>query len=165
MREGVLAARAQSCRFRHSSSAVSMAERLLMAFDFGTRRVGVAVGNSITCAARPLAIIDAQGDDRWHRIEALLAEWRPHELVVGIPRHPDGAAHEMTARCERFARQLEGRFGLPVARVDERYSSTAVAGGRDDAAAAVILQQYLSASGQPAPAGPEPDAPGQDATP
>lgn len=165
MREGTLSTRAQSCRFRSSAPPVSMADRLLLAFDFGTRRVGVAVGNSITCDARPLAIIDAQGDARWHRIEALLADWQPHELVVGIPRHPDGAAHEMTARCERFARQLEGRFGLPVARVDERYSSTAVAGGRDDAAAAVILQQYLSASGQPAPAGPEPDAPGRDATP
>lgn len=165
MREGTLATRVKPSPSRCSAPPVAMADRLLLAFDFGTRRIGVAVGNSITRDARPLAIIDAQGDARWHRIEALLADWRPHELVVGIPRHPDGAAHEMTARCERFARQLEGRFGLPVARVDERYSSTAVAGGRDDAAAAVILQQYLSASVPDAPPGPGPDAPGRDATP
>lgn len=165
MREGTLATRVKSCLSRFPAPPVSMADRLLLAFDFGARRVGVAVGNSITRDARPLAIIDAQGDARWHRIEALLADWRPHELVVGIPRHPDGAAHEMTARCERFARQLEGRFGLPVARVDERYSSTAVAGGRDDAAAAVILQQYLSAAVPGAPAGRRPNAPDRDATP
>jgi putative Holliday junction resolvase len=136
-----------------------MADRLLLAFDFGTRRVGVAVGNSVTRDARPLAIIDAQGDARWDRISAIVHEWQPAALVVGIPRHPDGAPHEMTARCEKFARQLEGRFRLPVARVDERYSSTAVEGGRDDAAAAVILQQYLSAPDQAAQAAPGHDAP------
>ena len=78
------------------------------------------------------------------RIAALIAQWRPARLVVGIPRHPDGASHEMTQRCERFARQLEGRHRLPVARVDERYSSAVIEGGRDDEAAAVILQQYLN---------------------
>jgi putative holliday junction resolvase len=123
-----------------------MSERLLLGFDYGTRRVGVAVGNDLTCAARPLAIVDAQGEARWSRIADLLVEWQPSQLVVGVPRHPDGAPHEMTAAAERFARQLAGRFGLPVARVDERYSSTAVSGGRDDEAAAVILAQYLSAT-------------------
>jgi putative Holliday junction resolvase len=136
-----------------------MADRLLLAFDFGTRRVGVAVGNSVTRDARPLAIIDAQGDARWDRISALVNDWQPTALVVGIPRHPDGAPHEMTVRCEKFARQLEGRFRLAVARVDERYSSTAVEGGRDDAAAAVILQQYLSAPDQAAHGAQGHDAP------
>ncbi len=164
MREGAPATRVQSSSFRFSSPRVLMADRLLLAFDFGTRRVGVAVGNSVTRDARPLAIIDAQGDARWARITALVTEWQPAGLVVGIPRHPDGVAHEMTARCEKFARQLEGRFRLPVARVDERYSSTAVEGGRDDAAAAVILQQYLSASDQGALAADGHDAPGLDGT-
>ena len=75
----------------------------------------------------------------------VIDEWQPVALAVGIPRHPDGAPHAMTARCERFARQLEGRYRLPVARVDERYSSAVVEreGDVDAAAAAVILQQWL----------------------
>ncbi|MCX8114526.1 MAG: Holliday junction resolvase RuvX [Burkholderiaceae bacterium] len=120
-----------------------MTDEVVLAFDFGARRIGVAIGNTLTRQARPLAIVDAEGDARWARIAALIAEWQPARLVVGIPRHPDGAAHEMTVRCERFARQLEGRYRLPVERVDERYSSAVVEGGRDDEAAAVILQQYL----------------------
>lgn len=159
MRDGALATRVKSFPSPFRSPLSQMADRLLLAFDFGTRRVGVAVGNSVTRDARPLAIIDAQGEGRWSRLAALLAEWQPSGLVVGIPRHPDGAPHEMTARCEKFARQLEGRFRLPVARVDERYSSTVVEGGRDDAAAAVILQQYLSAPDQAAQAAQGQDAP------
>ncbi|MFZ5541155.1 MAG: Holliday junction resolvase RuvX [Pseudomonadota bacterium] len=120
-----------------------MTDEVVLGFDFGARRIGVAIGNTLTREARPLAIVDAAGEARWARIAALIAEWQPARLVVGIARHPDGAAHEMTQRCERFARQLEGRYRLPVARVDERYSSAVVEGGRDDAAAAVILQQYL----------------------
>jgi putative Holliday junction resolvase len=126
-----------------SSDLHSMADRLLLAFDFGTRRVGLAVGNTVTRDARPLAIIDAQGEARWSRIGSFIAQWQPAQLVVGVPRHPDGTPHEMTQRCEKFARQLEGRYRLPVARVDERYSTTAAEGGRDDAAAAIILVQYL----------------------
>ncbi len=121
-----------------------MTDSVVLAFDFGLRRIGVAIGNSITREARPLSIIDAQGDARWPRIAAVIAEWQPTQLVVGIPRHPDGAPHEMTARCEKFARQLHGRHQLPVASVDERYSSAVVAGGRDDDAAAVILQQWFN---------------------
>jgi putative Holliday junction resolvase len=120
-----------------------MNDEVVLGFDFGARRIGVAIGNTLTREARPLAIVPAEGEARWARIAALIAEWQPARLVVGIPRHPDGAAHEMTQRCERFARQLEGRHRLPVARVDERYSSAVVEGGRDDEAAAVILQQYL----------------------
>lgn len=121
-----------------------MIDGVVLAFDFGLRRIGVAIGNSVTREARPLSIIDAKGDARWPRIAAVIAEWQPTQLVVGIPRHPDGAAHEMTARSEKFARQLQGRHHLPVAGVDERYSSVVVEGGRDDEAAAVILQQWFN---------------------
>lgn len=123
-----------------------MADDVALAFDFGTRRTGVAIGNTLTRSARPLSTIDAvERDARWAAIAALVQEWQPATLVVGIPRHTDGTAHEMTARCERFARQLEGRFGLPVVRVDERYSSSVSeeADDVDAAAAAVILQQWL----------------------
>jgi putative Holliday junction resolvase len=119
------------------------AEQIVLGFDFGLRRVGVALGNTVTREARPLALLDAVGHARWRRIAELIAQWHPQRLVVGVARHPDGAAHPMTAACERFARQLEGRFALPVARVDERYSTAVTASGRDDEAAAVILQQHL----------------------
>lgn len=118
-------------------------EEIVLGFDFGVRRVGVAVGNGLTRQARPLAVIADDGDVRWRRIGELIAAWQPGRLVVGVPRHPDGTPHELTARCERFARQLEGRWRLPVARVDERYSSAVTADGRDDEAAAVILQQWF----------------------
>lgn len=124
-------------------------EEIVLGFDFGTRRVGVAVGNGVTRQARPLALIDDEGDVRWRRIGELIASWQPARLVVGVARHPDGTPHELTARCERFARQLEGRYRLPVARVDERYSSAVVAEGRDDEAAAVILQQWFDATPLP----------------
>ena len=120
-----------------------MTEAVVLAFDFGARRIGVAIGNTVTREARPLAVIDAPAAARWSRIAALIDEWQPTQLVVGIARHPDGAPHAMTERCERFARQLEGRYRRAVARVDERYSSAVVRGGADDAAAAVILQQWL----------------------
>ena len=121
----------------------SLNEEIVLGFDFGARRIGVAVGNGVTRQARPLALIADTAEVRWRRIGELIGSWQPARLVVGIPRHPDGTPHELTARCERFARQLEGRYRLPVARVDERYSSTAVIGGRDDEAAAVILQQWF----------------------
>ncbi len=123
--------------------APAMSEEVVLGFDFGARRIGVAIGNTLTREARPLAIVAAAGEARWQRLAALVDAWQPARLVVGIPRHPDGSAHEMTARCEKFARQLEGRLRLPVARVDERYSSAVVEAGRDDEAAAVILQQWL----------------------
>ena len=119
-----------------------------LAFDFGLRRIGVASGNSITRRATPLRTLTAQGEQRFEAIAALIDEWRPDALVVGVPFHPDGAAHEITARAQRFARQLEGRFGLAVHRVDERYSTTqARADGAKDldaASAAIILEQFLS---------------------
>ncbi|HKW84489.1 MAG TPA: Holliday junction resolvase RuvX [Burkholderiaceae bacterium] len=128
--------------------APSTAHRSFLAFDFGTRRVGVASGNSLTRRAQPLRTIAATGDARFEAIASLIAEWQPDALVVGVPFHPDGAAHENTGRARRFARQLAGRFGLPVTEIDERYSTTEAAarGARDlDAAsAAIILDQFLS---------------------
>jgi len=121
-----------------------MTDAVVLAFDFGARRIGVAIGNTITCEARPLAVIDAVGKARWAQIAALVEQWQPTQLVVGVARHPDGARHEMTERCERFARQLAGRHHCPVARIDERYSSAVVANGADDAAAAIILQQWFN---------------------
>jgi putative Holliday junction resolvase len=123
-----------------------MTDRVVLGFDFGARRIGVAIGNSVTREARPLTTVNAaKVAARWDAVAALLAEWEPAQLVVGIPRHPDGTPHEMTARCERFARQLEGRFRRPVARVDERYTSavSARAVDVDAAAAALILQQWF----------------------
>lgn len=123
---------------------------IALGFDFGAKRLGVAVGNALTGAARPLTTLDSSTNDaRWKGVSRVIAEWEPAVLVVGIPRHPDGTPHEMTARCERFARQLEGRYGLAVERVDERYSSAVVA-DEDDidaAAAAVILQQWFDQRG------------------
>ncbi len=138
----------ESARVGHGSARVStvpsllLSESVVVGFDFGTRRIGVAIGNGVTRQARPLAVIADVGDTRWRRIAELIAQWQPAQLVVGVARHPDGAPHEMTARCERFSRQLAGRFSLPVAQVDERYSSVVVE-GRDDEAAAVILQQWF----------------------
>ena len=123
-----------------------MIDGVVLGFDFGTRRIGVAIGNRLTGHARPLSTIDAAtGDARWKSLNALIDEWQPAQLAVGLPRHRDDAPHAMTERCERFARQLEGRYRLPVARIDERYSSAVVKGEADvDAAAAtVILQQWL----------------------
>jgi putative Holliday junction resolvase len=120
----------------------------VLAFDFGIKRIGVAVGNSLICQAQALKIIDAiDNATRFSQIGALIGEWTPARLVVGLPRHPDGAEHEMTARCRRFANQVHGRFGLPVILVDERYSSAVIAAKRgeriDDRAASIILQQYF----------------------
>jgi putative Holliday junction resolvase len=123
---------------------------LALGFDFGTQRIGVAVGSAATAAAQPLCVIAADGKRRWDAIASLIREWQPAALVVGIARHADGSSSEMTERCERFARQLRGRFGLAVARVDERYSSAVVGGAhaRDEDAAAVILQQWLHEGGR-----------------
>jgi len=118
-----------------------------LAFDFGMKRTGVAAGNSLLRQASPLTTVAAEGDARFGPIGRLIAEWKPDALVVGIPVHPDGAPHDNTRRAQRFARQLQGRFGLPVHEVDERYSTTeAAAGGARDldaASAAVILDQFL----------------------
>jgi putative Holliday junction resolvase len=130
-----------------AATPAKTAIRCFLAFDYGTRRVGVAVGNSLLRQAQPLTSLSAEGETRFEAIGALLHEWQPAELVVGLPFHPDGAEHENTLRARRFGRQLHGRFRLPVHEVDERYSTTeAVAGGAADvdaASAAVILDQFL----------------------
>jgi len=119
-----------------------------LAFDFGIKRVGVATGNTLTRSATPLRTLAAEGEQRFAAIAALIHEWQPDALVVGVPFHPDGAPHDNTERARRFARQLHGRFHLAVHEVDERYSTTEAAsdGARDlDAAsAAIILNQFLS---------------------
>ncbi len=118
-----------------------------LAIDLGLKRSGVAVGNRMLRSATPQATIRAEGDARFAQVALRLAEWQPDALVIGVPYHPDGASHENTARALKFARQLRGRFGLPVFEVDERYSTTeALAGGASDADAAsacIILEQFL----------------------
>lgn len=118
-----------------------------LAFDFGLKRTGVASGNVLTRTATPQTTIAAEGDARFKFVEARIKEWQPDALVVGVPFHPDGAPHENTARAQKFARQLRGRFGLQVFEVDERYSTTeAIAAGAKDADAAsacIILEQFL----------------------
>jgi len=130
----------------------------VLAFDFGTRKIGVAVGNSIVRVAHPLTTIQGEANAvRFAAIGALVAEWAPGTLVVGWPLDGDGSEHDMTARAERFARQLEARFGLPVVRIDERFTTRAAATvlgeagvhGRareaalDEVAAQLILQSWF----------------------
>ena len=120
----------------------------LLAFDFGTRRIGVAVGNTLTGNARPLGPVTAGGVAAFEAIGRLIAEWQPDALVIGVPAHPDGTPHENTRRAQRFARRLEGRFHLPVHEVDERWTTTEAKaiGARDldAAAAAILLEQYMA---------------------
>jgi putative Holliday junction resolvase len=121
---------------------------IVLGFDFGIKRIGIAMGNTLTGQAQPLAVVKAiDNAARFAQIGALIAEWTPTRLIVGEPFHPDGAEHEMTLRCRRFANQLHGRFSLPVELVDERYSSAVIQAKRgeviDAKAAAIILQQYF----------------------
>ena len=121
---------------------------IVFGFDFGIKRIGIAMGNTLTAQAQPLSVVKAiDNATRFTQIGALIDQWKPTRLVVGEPRHPDGAEHEMTLRCQRFANQLHGRFNLPVTLVDERYSSAVISAKRgeviDDRAAAIILQQYF----------------------
>ena len=124
---------------------------IVLGFDFGIKRIGIAMGNTLTGQAQPLRVVSAiDNATRFQIIGELIAQWQPARLIVGEPRHPDGAEHDMTLRSRRFANQLHGRFNLPVELVDERYSSAVIASKRgeiiDDKAAAIILQQYFDAS-------------------
>jgi len=136
----------------------------VLAFDFGIKRIGVAVGDWEIRLAHPLETIAEEANDpRFARIGALLEEWRPVELVVGLPMSLDGEEHELSRRCRRFANQLHGRFGLPVRLMDERLTSVAAetrlheAGLRgregkavlDSVAAQEILQSYLDTNHAP----------------
>jgi putative Holliday junction resolvase len=126
---------------------VPASQQRFLAFDFGLKRTGVAVGNRMLGQATPQATVVAEGDARFVHIEKRIKEWTPDALVVGVPFHPDGASHENTLRAQKFARQLRGRFGLNVYEVDERYSTTeAISSGAKDADAAsacIILEQFL----------------------
>lgn len=144
--------------------------RIALGFDFGQRRIGVAVGGTLTGAARPLCILPTrQQHPDWEAIAGLIREWRPEGLVVGVPRHADHSASAMTEAALRFSRQLHGRFRLPVATIDERLSSWeaeqrhfATAQPRrndpirfDAEAAALILQSWLNQFHSAVPAQPE----------
>ena len=127
----------------------------VLAFDFGTRRIGVAVGTTITRSARALETIDATHPDRRNAaLDRVIAEWRPELLVVGLPVHADGTPHAMTGRARRFGDELRQRFGIPVEYADERHTSelarAALTGRgregrhkRDEVAAQIILQGWL----------------------
>ena len=118
-----------------------------LAFDFGAKRTGLAVGTRLMRSAQPLSSIQAVGDAKFELITKRIAEWQPDALVVGVPFHPGGASHENTLRARKFARQLHGRYGLKVFEVDERYSTTeALSNGAKDADAAsacIILEQFF----------------------
>jgi putative Holliday junction resolvase len=119
-----------------------------LAFDFGMKRTGVAVGNRMLRTATPQVTIRAEaGAARLAAAAERVQQWQPDALVVGVPFHPDGASHDNTARARKFARQLRARCGKAVYEVDERYSTTeALAGGARDAdagAACIILEQFL----------------------
>jgi len=132
----------------------------VLAFDFGERRIGVAVGEHLIKSANPLITIDSESNEvRFARISELVHEWQPALLVVGLPLNLDGAETEMTQLCKKFARRLNGRFNLPIALIDERYSSaeasqllneTGIKGRAqktmlDQVAAQTILRSYFDA--------------------
>jgi putative Holliday junction resolvase len=123
------------------------AAKTVLAFDFGLKRIGVAVGEPELGTAHPLPAIEG-----FSQVEDLIHEWKPGQLVVGRPVRVDGTSHDMTRRAEDFAKKLERRFKLPVARVDERYSSleaqSRLRGGKhkpvDSVAAQILLEQYFA---------------------
>lgn len=129
----------------------------VLGFDFGLKRIGVAVGNALIGSATPLTVLSAQdGAPDWSRIHALREEWQPHRLLVGLPLNMDGSESELSLCARRFANRLNGRLGLPVELVDERLTSFAArgellaAGSRrgkppvDALAAALIIESWLN---------------------
>ncbi|AAM86873.1 Holliday junction resolvase RuvX [Yersinia pestis] len=130
-----------------------MANRTIIAFDFGTKSIGVAIGQEVTGTARALTAFKAQdGTPDWQQVEKLLKEWQPNLVVVGLPLNMDGTEQPLTARARRFANRLHGRFGVQVALQDERLSTVearanlfdrggyrALDKGSVDAASAVII--------------------------
>jgi putative Holliday junction resolvase len=132
-------------------------EGTLIGFDFGSRRIGVAVGETTTRIASPLGAIEGEANEaRFAAIGRIVDEWRPAGFVVGLPRHSDGSEHAVAKLAEKFARRLEARYNVPVLFVDETLSSAEAestlkrtrtrAGKKSDVdalAAAVILQSFL----------------------
>ncbi|MEP7205326.1 MAG: Holliday junction resolvase RuvX [Casimicrobiaceae bacterium] len=149
---------------RRAGAAESVPGGTVLGFDFGTRKIGVAVGNTITGAARALTTVrDEPGSARRAAIGALIVDWAPVALVTGRPLHADGSTHAVTALADAFAQELRQRFALPVEQVDERYT-TQIAdierkargryrgeADRDAHAAAIILQAWLDARSHAAP--------------
>ena len=143
------------------------AHRRAMAFDYGTRQIGVAVGQTLTGSAEPLTNLRARdGVPDWDQLARLIREWEPNVLVVGLPLNMDGSASDMSERAARFARRLNGRFQLPVETVDERLSTFEAKQhlkdqGRtpssyredpvDSLAAALLLQTWLSSQSKETP--------------
>lgn len=130
----------------------------VLAFDYGTRRIGVAVGTTLAASARPLAPLKARdGVPDWERVRRLLAAWEPELILVGLPLNMDGTPSAISERAQRFARRLHGRFGVRCELVDERLS-TFEARGRlfegtaqaalDSVAACVILEGWLAGTGR-----------------
>ena len=127
-----------------------------IAFDFGSRQIGTAVGQTLTGSARPLGVLKArEGQPDWGAVAALLEDWRPGVLLVGLPLNMDDSEGDLCARARKFARRLHGRFGLPVWMVDERLSTREAkerGGPRssyrkspvDNLAAQIILETWLS---------------------
>ena len=123
----------------------------ILAFDYGTRRIGIAVGNTEARVSQALkTIAAANADVLFREIDSLLKDWQPDQLVLGLPTHPDGTEHEMTQKARRFGNQLQGRFNLPVIWVDERYTSAVLESdpemhdNLDAHSAALILEQYFA---------------------
>lgn len=138
-----------------TGEACSIILQTLLGFDFGTQRIGIAVGQSITATATALCTVNCRNErPDWDRISVLIHDWRPDALIVGLPLHADGSDSVMTIAARKFARQLEGRFQLPVHCMDERLSSHAAQAlqqqnkadakaGIDAVAAMIILQNWL----------------------
>lgn len=122
-------------------------QQLFLAVDYGQKRTGMASGNRITQSASPLATVKASGEAQLTEVVKRVKEWQPDALVMGVPFHPDGAAHDNTKRARKFANQLRERTKLTVYEVDERYSTTEAhslgATDADAASACIILEQFL----------------------
>ncbi len=123
---------------------------IVLGFDYGTKRIGVAVGNSLTGSAQALDVIqNIKPNQTYQKIQELIHEWQPSCLVVGLPLHPDGAEHAMTKRSRSFGQQLGKQFGKPIHFIDERYSSVLLEqdsqyqGAVDSHAAGLLIEQFF----------------------
>ncbi|MCH9704964.1 MAG: Holliday junction resolvase RuvX [Proteobacteria bacterium] len=130
------------------SAVLSARKEIIFAFDVGRKKTGIALGNSISGIARPLAIVEGERAQQLAKITDYITQWQPGTLVVGLPLHMDGSTHRMTDRARRYADALQAQFSLPVEFADERQSSQFArqqgeGGAIDDRAAAIILQDWL----------------------
>jgi len=128
-----------------------VSEKSLICFDYGEKRIGIAVGQTLTATATPLTTITSKnGKPDWHRISDIISQWQPHALIIGIPVDMDGSRQPITGLAEKFGRQLEGRYHLPVHYADERLSSYEArrrlkdVKNLDPVAAQIILESWLA---------------------